>query len=110
MKKETRQQKAARLIAENSTYGAFGSKLALLQKMYIGYLTGLSPQAITFIRQTAFTRTDESGEPENDIYCMESFPEDIESGHIEVPEHLQEEINRLIQFCEAEKLIWIGIY
>ncbi len=78
--------------------------------MYLGYVEGVSPEATAFIRSTAFTRTDESGEPENDIYCMEGFAEDIEHGRIDVPDGIRQEIDSLIQFCEAERLIWIGIY
>lgn len=106
-KVETREERARRLILENSTYGL--SEIKLAQKMYLGYIEGLSPKAVAFVRANGFARVDESGDPENDIYCMEGLADDILTGHTIVPIGLKNEIDNLIQFCKAEKLIWIGI-
>lgn len=83
--------------------------MKVLQEMKLAYITGLSEKATEFIRKEAFTRHDDSGEPENDIYCMEGFAEDVNTGHTVVPAELAKEIDRLTLLCQKEGYIWIGL-
>lgn len=83
--------------------------MKVLQELKLAYITGLSKEAAAFIRKEAFARRDDSGDPENDIYCMEGFAEDVYGGHTAVPENLAEEINKLILLCQDNGYIWIGI-